>query len=320
MSWDADSRTVANLLGGLVKATRTAGGLLVHIDVSVQTVAWPRQERGPVSLVPQPAEVVATTTRGNLSMGIAHPSPDKVLAPGGCTVNETIRYNLPLSMTALAELESARDGGPLGLTIGLVAHPHFIRREPGHSEGIWVYPAREQLTIRVPKEDWVAMLRDVSYCDTLITELKLPTDGPESTAPGRQRLVRAVDARNEGSYMEAMSRCRIALDEIKKAGFGGKAPQQVVKFLQEKAGTLSHSERLTALQVALQLFLSPAHHANALEEHYTREDAELAIAMTAAILRLAPQMTPAQPTASETVALTDGTSAAHKTKQGNEIQ
>jgi len=37
------------------------------------------------------------------------------------------------------------------------------------------------------------------------------------------------------------------------------------------------------------VFPSPTHHANAPDEHYSREDAELAIAMTAAPLRLAPQ-------------------------------
>jgi hypothetical protein len=51
---------------------------------------------------------------------------------------------------------------------------------------------------------------------------------------------------------------------------------------------MSQVERFSALQLALQVFLSPTHHANAPEEHYTREHAELAIAMTAALLRLAP--------------------------------
>jgi hypothetical protein len=104
--------------------------------------------------------------------------------------------------------------------------------------------------------------------------------------------VQAVHARNDGSYAEAMRRCRIALDELKTAGFAGKSPADVARFLQDKAGTMSQHERLSALRLALQLFLSPTHHANAPEDHYTREDAELAIAMTAALLRLAPQWGP----------------------------
>ncbi len=45
----------------------------------------------------------------------------------------------------------------------------------------------------------------------------------------------------------------------------------------------------SAVPVRSQLFLSLAHHANAPDEHYTRGEAELAIAVTAALLRLAPR-------------------------------
>ena len=39
----------------------------------------------------------------------------------------------------------------------------------------------------------------------------------------------------------------------------------------------------------MQLFLSPAHHDGVPDEEFSREDAVLAIAMTAALLRLAPR-------------------------------
>jgi hypothetical protein len=49
------------------------------------------------------------------------------------------------------------------------------------------------------------------------------------------------------------------------------------------------SERFSALQIAMQLFLSPAHHDSVPDEEFSREDADLAIAITAALLRLAPR-------------------------------
>lgn len=61
----------------------------------------------------------------------------------------------------------------------------------------------------------------------------------------------------------------------------------MVAFLKEKAATLTQAERYSALKVALELYLSPTHHANAPEEHYTREDADLALAMTAVLLKTA---------------------------------
>jgi hypothetical protein len=48
-------------------------------------------------------------------------------------------------------------------------------------------------------------------------------------------------------------------------------------------GTVSRGE------IAMQLFLSPAHHDGVPDEEFSREDADLAIAMTAALLRLAPR-------------------------------
>ncbi|RYZ43918.1 MAG: hypothetical protein EOO71_01365 [Myxococcaceae bacterium] len=51
------------------------------------------------------------------------------------------------------------------------------------------------------------------------------------------------------------------------------------------------SERFSTLQLEFQMFLSTIHQANAPEEHYTREDADLLIAMTPATLRFAPALT-----------------------------
>ncbi|MDX2054767.1 MAG: hypothetical protein SFV15_20360 [Polyangiaceae bacterium] len=299
MTWDAAGRTVAQPTIATVGGTSIAAGAQVHIDLSFGMVEWPWEEKGPVSLVPQPSEVTARTDRGELSLGFAIPAPASVLTPAEHSSTGIIRFTLSLSTLALVELEATRNGGALTLIMQLVAHPLFITRSQEYSPGINIYPTSVSFPFKVPKEEWIALLKSVGYCDTLVTELRLPTSGPESTAKGRKRLAHAVSARNDGSYAEAMRRCRTALDELKNAGFGGKAPADVAKFLQEKAGTMLPVERFSVLQVALQLFLSPAHHANAPDEHYTREDAELAIAMTAALLRLAPQHADRRRTASD---------------------
>jgi len=60
-------------------------------------------------------------------------------------------------------------------------------------------------------------------------------------------------------------------------------------FPTKNARNLSQAERFSALKIAMQLFLSPAHHDGVPDEELGREDADLAIAMTAALLRLAPR-------------------------------
>ncbi|KYF63565.1 hypothetical protein BE11_38295 [Sorangium cellulosum] len=291
MSWQCGQRIVAEPTGATVSGTSVAAGAHVHIDVSFRLVEWPWQEKGPVSLVPQPSEVTARTARGELRLGFALPTPANVLLPPSHSSTGTLRFTLPLTTPALVAVEAARDGGSLELVMTLVAHPFLIARHQGCAPGLDIRPTCDTYAFKVPREQWLALLKSVGYCDTLLTELRLPSSGPDATAQGRQRLVQAVNARDEGSYAETMRRCRIALDELKNAGFGGKAPAEVARFLQEKAGTMAQAERFSALQLALQLFLSPTHHANAPDGYYTREDAELAIAMTAALLRLAPRWT-----------------------------
>lgn len=139
----------------------------------------------------------------------------------------------------------------------------------------------------MPKEQWLAVLESVGYCGSHLTELRLPKSGPESTSVGRQRVMKTANARSEGRCRNTVQECRIALDALKTAGFGGRAPAEVSQLLQKNARNLSQAERLSALQVALQLFLSPAHHDGVPDEEFSREDAELAIAMTAAPLRFA---------------------------------
>jgi len=289
MTWSVHPQNVAEPTGAVVTGSIVAGGAQVHIDVSFRVIEWPWKERGPVSLVPQPAEITARTQNGELKLGYATPAPGAVLTPPSHSSTNTLRFTLSLSTAALSALEVLRSGGNLEFVTILAAHPFLLFRQPDCAPGIDLRPTTTNYTFPVPKEHWLSLLRTVGFCDTLIAELRLPTAGPDSTAGGRRRLVDAVRARDEGSYAEVLRRCRIALDELKNAGFGGKAPGEVAKFLQDRAGSLSQSERFSALQLALQLFLSPAHHANAPEEHYSRADAELAIAMTATLLRLAPQ-------------------------------
>lgn len=287
--WLCGQRIVAEPTGATVTGSGIAGGAQVHIDVAFRLVEWPWAEKGPVSLVPQPSEVTARAGRSELRLGFALPNPADVIVPSNQSATGGIRFTLSLTTSALVALEVARDGGPLELVMTLVAHPFFIAQYPGYAPGVDVRPASDTFRFQVPKEQWLALLENVDYCETLVTELRLPTGGPESTSVGRQRVANAVHARNEGRYRSSMQECRIALDALETGGFGGRAPDEVARFLQKNARKLSQSERFSALQIAMRLFLSPAHHDGVPDEELSREDADLAIAITAALLRLAPR-------------------------------
>ena len=289
MSWQAEQRIVAEPSGATVSGTPIAGGAQVHIDVAFRLVEWPMEEKGPLSLVAQPSEVTARTARGELRLGFALPPSAGVLSLGTSSATVSTRFTLSLTTSALVALETSRDGGPLELVMTLTAFAFVIAEYRGFAPGIGIHPTSDTYAFKVPKEQWLALLKSVGYCDSILTELRLPTSGPESTSAGRQRVANAVNARNDGCDRHTLQECRIALDALKNAGFGGRAPGEVAEFLRKNARSLSQAERFSALQVAMHLFLSPAHHDGVPDEEFSREDADLAIAMTAALLRLAPR-------------------------------
>lgn len=289
MSWQCGQRIVAETTGATVSGTSIAGGAQVHIDVAFRLVEWPWEEKGPLSLVPQPSSVTARTSRGELHLGFALPNPAHVISPASPSSTGSVRFTLSLTTPALVALEAARDGGPLELVMSLIAHPMFIAHYPECAPGVDIRPAIDAYPFKVPKEQWLALLKGVNSCDTLVIELRLLTSAPESKSVGRQRIANAVNARNEGRYRSIVQECRIALDALKTGGFGGRAPDEVAQFLQKNARNLSRAERFSALQIAAQLVLSPAHHDGVPDEEFSREDADLAIAIAAALLRLAPR-------------------------------
>lgn len=286
MSLNANTRTVAEFQSAKVSAAPAADGALVSIEVTFRLIEWPGwEEDSPLSLLPQHAEVSARTARGQVNLGYAAPAPGNVLIPPVQSGTGVIRYTLPVTMRGLAAIENARDGGDLTFVLVIGAHPIW--------NGDAAFSAADHVAVTVPREDWLAVLERAAFQETLITELPLPMAGPSDTQEARKRLVGAMQARAHGSYAEALRRCRIAIDELKKKGFGGKSRKEVTQFLKQNAGTLTPEERFSALQSAMELLLAPAHHANAPEDHYAREDADLAIAMTAALLKLAPRWSPA---------------------------
>lgn len=285
MNWIALDRMVATPTAATIAGTQAAGGALLTVEVSFNTIEWPWDKYDAVTLIPQSTLLRAKTKRGDLQLGIATPAPEHVVTPSRHSSTTKVQFTLQITTVSLSELETYRDGGSLEMALTLVAHPVFTSHQPNVS----IRPTSVQFAFKVPVEDWLSTLRNVGFCDSLITELKLPSNGPDATTEASSRLKQAVGARNSGEYGDSLRRCRIALNELASAGFGGRAPREVAAFLKEKAGTLTPTERYSALKLALELFLSPAHHANAPEEHYSREDADLALAMTAALVKLAPQ-------------------------------
>lgn len=282
MTWSCSGRSVGEPTGATVSGTPMAGGAQVHIDVEFHLVEWPWKENGPISLVPQPSEVKARCARDELNLGFALPNPAQVIVPPRHSSTSSVRFTLSLSTAALVALETARDGRSIELVMTLVAHPFAVGQNPGDAPGIHIVPVGQQypFQFQVPKEQWLAVLKTVGYCDTLLTELRLPP----ATSDAGTHLARAVAARNEGRYSDAIAACRVAVERLDGAPKEGSG--DVERIVKAKRADLSERDRFILLRTASQIFASPVHHG---ATHHQREDAELAIAMAAALLRLAPR-------------------------------
>jgi hypothetical protein len=131
MSWQVGQRIVAEAAEATVRGSSFAGGAQVHIDVAFRLVEWPWETNGPISLVPQPSEIKARVTRGELNLGFAIPNPAQVIVPPRHSASSIVRFTLLLSTAGLVALETARDGGSIDLVMSLVAHPFGLTVNSG---------------------------------------------------------------------------------------------------------------------------------------------------------------------------------------------
>ena len=147
------------------------------------------------------------------------------------------------------------------------------------ARGIDTDVLRDTFAFDGPRDQWLAVLKSVGFCETLVTEVRLPSMGPSAG-----QLSRAVAARNEGRYADAIAACRMAIEGLD--GAPKEASSEVERIIKVGRKRFSEHDRFVFLRTAAHTYASPAHHGAA---HHDREDAELAIAMTAALLRVAPR-------------------------------
>lgn len=154
-----------------------------------------------------------------------------------------------------------------------------------HAWRIGVHDAR----FDVNRDEWLAALRTSGLTDTLTMEIPVPCNAMPNLAAAVTELRRAIEHRHDGHDAETVAACRSVTNALEHAGFGNRAPREVIAFLRENASRLTLEERYSVIQAALELFCSPAHHQPGPQrEDYRRADATFAIAMSAALVSLAP--------------------------------
>lgn len=279
-------RIVARARGLKVRGVPCIGSAELELQLELDVVEWDGWATNqPLDVVPVAAEVSVARGTDLAKLGTAPARPGLRFRPPSHSDSQTVAFALPFASKQVEALEDFRNGEPLRLE--LTAHAMF------YVAGAFAGRGRLVETFTVSRDDWSAVLQAIGYSKHVTVDVPIPSATPAGLAEASARLEDALAARQDGRHGDAVAKARVAIEAIEKAGFGGKAPSDVVTFIKENAKRLSMTERYAAVQAALELFLSPAHHAGTDPDDYTRADSTFAVGVSAAILSLAPRYAPA---------------------------
>jgi hypothetical protein len=144
-----------------------------------------------------------------------------------------------------------------------------------------------EYTGNIPRSEWFDMLASARLLD--MVHLVVPAQEDARLKDGVMHLRAAIEHHAHGDYSDVAQTCRKAIEAIGQTGFGRKAPKEVAEFLRgQEPKQYSLEERAAIVQVAAMLLVHSGSHAGEEEKKWRRADADLALALTAGLLRVAP--------------------------------
>lgn len=275
---------VAKVTHADVEIVQAVDGVDLHLNLRFMTMGWDGWSIGKrLDLVPTAATMKIHTSQGEHNIGTFVADPRCAFSPPSHAHDDhRVRYSLRIARRALHRFEEARDGSDL--TFEIWAHTL------GFIGGALTAPVTSlRHTWTMNNAAWRSIVGRIGLQTSVDVEVRVPDDDefPE-LARALIHLQGALARRASGEHASAMADCRLALDELPLAGFGGRAPKEVLAFLQQNAGRLSMSERFAVVRAALVIALSPSHHGGELRDELDRFDSQFAVATVSAFLGWAP--------------------------------
>jgi hypothetical protein len=179
----------------------------------------------------------------------------------------------------VAAIEEWRDGRDLEIKTMIYGY--------GQKGGVTTWDYFNDHKTTVPRSKWIDMLAQAQLQEKVL--VAVPIVGEDRLKGAGGYLRSAIEQHARGEYSAAGHTCRKALEEIGTAGFGLKAPKNVRDFVHHtEAKRYSLEERVAILMMAAKMLYNSASHAGEEERDWRRIDADLAMAVTAALLRSAP--------------------------------
>jgi len=281
MEWVISGKSMCRAVAVAVEGSQNALGHRIDLTLDFSTHAWPEWEtkRGIViDLFGTDVTLVAGPTSADLGQWRPHARSE--LQFMSHESHRKVTFSETLTASQLASIEDQRAGRAFRLKLRLYGRAHYVDRVD-----FKLHPY--EVDLPVDRDEWSNALAQSGFSDILILELPVPTADHE-TRNAVALLRKAIDAKSSGRDADAVGDCRLALNALTNAGFGGAAPSDVIQFIKQNASRLNLAERFSALQAAAELYCSPSHHfPGPNRDEYGRADATFAIAVTAALVQIA---------------------------------
>jgi hypothetical protein len=199
----------------------------------------------------------------------------------GIPFERPLMYHLTLQADQLLALEQLRQGQGLRFTLDLRGNSHGPNgiRQVDYS-----------LNVMVTQSDWVSILREANAKDILLVGVEIPMHSESAAIAAALGYVRrAHEFLLRGEDNSAVAECRRALERMWKSGGLEESARNARKALSasmDAREAMSKQDRQLALGEALINLAHPAHHVqgNGNAEDFSRADAALAVASTAALI------------------------------------
>lgn len=282
MAISYQSFQIADVRAGQLTSAPGVGASLLRF-----TLIWsmhPTREDGVCSVFGTylRVSVQSEDSRGALYLGHALPEVAWTgeTRPGG-SVEQPLMYLLTLHADQLLALEQLRGGRGLRFKLELRGNAcgrHGIRQ------------IDLSLEMLVTLSDWVHILREANAKDVLVVGVEIPRDSdPQGIGAALQCVRNAYDLLLRGENSAAVAECRLALESAWKVRGLEQAAGDARRALSasmDARKAMAKRERRLALGEALKNFAHPAHHVHpdGSPEDFSRADAALAVAGTAALI------------------------------------
>lgn len=184
------------------------------------------------------------------------------------------------SAVEMTKIEKWREGNDLKVIVNV--------NGLGHRGTFLTWSYFSEFSKTIARSEWSDLLAAAHVLDDV--HLAIPVRDDLRVAEGVKHLRTALAQHVRGDYSGVAQACRKAIDELGIAGFSARPPREVAQFIGNRTEREEYTleDRTAVVLSAAHMLLHSGSHGGPEERRWQRGDADLVLALTAALLQVAP--------------------------------